>query len=690
MMLTSDSSTEKSSPYFLSRLSSKSVPENGDVTFTCKITGNPKPKITWCRNGRDIKELEDFSSYEITDDNSVHTLHLFGCAEEQAGVYRIVASNCFGRVQSSAFLKVTSGAESEVCKTVHDNPKNNVRTSRANDITARHWESSNQAIENTEDLVEKNDSPRECFLPLGSSEPPAPEFNGLPSKQTTFSHPVECEICPPMENQHKNIHYMGDDICAKNALSPEANNGSFLDTTQNTSDLCIYESLEMSRECTEREMSRDCAEREVHTVNSSQVDSKPASQIDDHTNSCSLNAEDLAVCQTTEYAKTHEEICLSEVLRKEALSLSHIAAPLESQTCGLEDSYKNADNDFEILPGRTFTTADDASDNDSLEDLRCSNVTTEELCQEWERELKFLLESDDEDELMLGYDCDGCAYFLGEMPRLCQVSDNTMPMDATIGFCGHQSKSKEVAVRSGLAACNPSLLPTGMTLTVGQQQSKAPTTKDKEKYEQPVASMAIENDYPRIEEENNSNGQSNENSSVDGSRSMGNELLGMEPSSCGMSSSSSVTEKPNMERSSSRKNSQKFAKVREKVTKGRGKDNVIGAKKVSKCPLNKLHPKELHAAESCTIQGERSCLDSAAPLHGCNRSDPNEAYHQDTVKSSTHYGLLYGKEGDENSPQEGKWISSLSEGNQLPDENGSLMVRGIILTFNYRLLYPLA
>ncbi|KAL8204044.1 UNVERIFIED_CONTAM: hypothetical protein K2H54_066344 [Gekko kuhli] len=459
---------------------------------------------------------------------------------------------------------------------------------------------------------------------------------------------------------------------AKNVLSLEAKNGSILDTTQNTSDLCIYESLDMSRECTEREMSRDCSEREVGSVNSSQVDFKPASQIDGHTNSCSLNAEDLAACQTTEYAKTHEEICLSEVLRKEAPSLSHTAAPLESQNCGLEDSYKNADNDFEILPGRTFITAHDSSDNDGLEDLECSDVMTEESYQELERELRFLLESDDEDELTLGNDCDGCAYFLGEMPRLCQVSDNTVPMDATIGFCGHQSKSKEVAVRNGLAACNPSLLPTGMTLTVGQQQSKAPTTKDKEKYEQPVASMAIENDYPRIEEENKSNGQSAEDSSVDGSQSMANKLLGMEPSSCSVTCSSAVTEKPNMERNPSRKNPQRFAKVREKVTKRGGKDKAVGLTKASKCPHNKLHPKELHAAESCTIQRERSCLDSAAPLRGCNFSDPNEAC-QDIAKSSTHYGLLRGKGGDENSPQEGEQISSLSEGNQLPNENGALV-----------------
>ncbi|KAL8204043.1 UNVERIFIED_CONTAM: hypothetical protein K2H54_066343 [Gekko kuhli] len=77
-MSTSESSAEKSSPYFLSNLSSKSVPENGDATFTCEITGNPKPEITWCRNGRDIKELEDSSNYEITDEDPVHSLHLFG------------------------------------------------------------------------------------------------------------------------------------------------------------------------------------------------------------------------------------------------------------------------------------------------------------------------------------------------------------------------------------------------------------------------------------------------------------------------------------------------------------------------------------------------------------------------------------------------------------------------------------
>ncbi|XP_077203000.1 alpha-protein kinase 2 [Paroedura picta] len=473
-----------------------------------------------------------------------------------------------------------------------------------------------------------------------------------------------------MENQCKKPHCLGDSTCATNVLSPEANNSSILDMTQNTADLCIYEGLEMPGECTEGEMSGDHAEREVDTANSSQVDSKPASQIDDPISSCSLNAEDLAACQASEDAKAREEICLSEVLSNEALSLSHITAPLESQTCGLKDSSENANNDSEILPGRTFITADDSYVDDCLQVLECSDVMTEESYQQRQRELKFLLESDDDDELTLGKVCDGCAYFLGEMPRLCPVSDNTQPMDASIGFCGHPSKPKEVAVRSSLAACNPSLLPTGMTLTVGHQQSEAPTLKDKEKRQQPVASMAIENDYPRIKEENKSHGQSAEDSPVDGSRGMESQLLGMEPSSCSLSGSSVVAEKPKTERNSSRTKSHKFAKGREKGTKGGGRDDAAGPAKASKSLLNKLHSRDRHVDERRTIHGERSCLDSAELLRGCNCSDPN-GVGQDTSKSPTHYGSSHGK----TSLRRGERISSLSGGNQLPNENGALTAK---------------
>ncbi|RMB92540.1 hypothetical protein DUI87_31040 [Hirundo rustica rustica] len=107
-----------------------------------------------------------------------------------------------------------------------------------------------------------------------------------------------------------------------------------------------------------------------------------------------------------------------------------------------KDDSENSAAVLEIYAEKVRSVSDDFSDDD-LEYFECSDVLTMHEDEIWKKKLQFLLESDGEDDLKLSKDCDGCAYFLGEMPCVFQVSDNTTPMDTPIGFCEHQSKSKE-------------------------------------------------------------------------------------------------------------------------------------------------------------------------------------------------------------------------------------------------------
>ncbi|KAH0627852.1 hypothetical protein JD844_008368 [Phrynosoma platyrhinos] len=656
MMSGSESSAIKSTPCFLSTLSSTSVPKNEGVTLSCKISGNPKPDVTWYQNGQDISEQRDISNYEILRDNVTHALHLFGCTEQQAGVYQIVARNCFGTAQSSAFLKVTPRDKSELYTASHYSSKDDAETCKTNEVTLCQQENSSESMMYKEDSAEKSNSVFECFLSFDLPEPPAPE----PSVLYRDSELETIALCTlESESQHKNIHCSQENIEPKNVPDLKKNNYSPLGMSQTTSDLFIYD-----------ERAMNVSEGEANEFSRSQVDAKPAIQISDHTDSCCFNAEVLAACQITEYAKTHEKSSLSKCLEKGTLSGNHTSALVENHSCFAESPTKR---------DRSFITVDeDEHEDEHLEYFECSNVMTETTCQNWEEKLKFLLESDEEEnEFILGTDCDGCAYFLGEMPRLFQVSDNTMPMDATIGFCGHQSKSKEVAVRSGSdpTVFSASTLQTGMTLTVGQQLSKTSTMKDKKKYKPPVASMAIENDYSRVEEENSNKNHSALDVSVVHSQGKENGISEMKYATCdlGDSESTATAGKKDVDGGVSRKNVRRLTKVRKNLTDGKAKVSVASLTKTSKDPSNVLHCQELHTSETHTVQMERGSLDSAAEIHRPGRSVSTQRK-QDTANASNQIGLFHGEGRAKSGPWAGKWNRCLAEEKQMADENATLMI----------------
>ncbi|KAM6471807.1 alpha-protein kinase 2 isoform 2-T4 [Liasis olivaceus] len=438
-----------------------------------------------------------------------------------------------------------------------------------------------------------------------------------------------------------------------NNVSTLKRNDSFiLSTTQSTSGLFIYDGVEGSW---------NSIKDKVDGFDSSQVDSTLASQISDCTGSCCFNAKVLAACQTTEYAKTCEKGCLSKVLKKDTLSEIHTSVPLENKFCFSENSSLTVGNNTETHLGGNFMEVIEGFQDDFLEDVECSDVMTEEMYQDWEAKLKFLLESDDEgDELIPSSDCDGCAYFLSEMPCLFRVSDNTMPLDTTIGFSSHQSKSKEVTVRSDLTAYRPSTLQTGMTLTVGQQQNETPGMKNKEKQKQP----SIKTNYSRTEEENRNNNYSSGDVSAVRSQGIENGTSAMKSSSSDLDVSSATAGKQDIaDRNFSRetKKSQRTMQVGKKMMGGKA-----SLPHASEDPLKTVPPTPPHISKLHTIQKEINHLGSAASLH--RQGKPTLGL----TNVASQDALFHGQRCDQSDPLAGKWIIGLSEGSQTPDENATL------------------
>ena len=98
------------------------VPENqtasigANVTFTCRVRGHPKPKITWIKgNSSDISQTKP-TVQTITDiKNGQSQLVITRVTREDFDSYRCVATNSAGRSMSrSAFLQEATGEKQRI------------------------------------------------------------------------------------------------------------------------------------------------------------------------------------------------------------------------------------------------------------------------------------------------------------------------------------------------------------------------------------------------------------------------------------------------------------------------------------------------------------------------------------------------------------------------------------------------
>ncbi|XP_048787510.1 alpha-protein kinase 2 isoform X2 [Lagopus muta] len=297
---------------------------------------------------------------------------------------------------------------------------------------------------------------------------------------------------------------MEDNTGVENLFNTEENTCCARDVSQNGDVLSNFNSMV----CVAAGKAEKNCSRQVH--------SHPTDLFSDCADNCCLYMEDFVSGHSLADVQACEQTELHRSLARNTL-LSERDGPVVNLNYFVTDDSENSDSILEIHP----SISDDLYDY-GLEFLECSDVLTVHDNEIWEEKLRFLLESDDEDDLKLSKDCDGCAYFLSEMPCLFQVSDNTTPMDTTIGLCGHHSKFKGVNVRRDPSTYSQSTLQTEMTLTVGQHREKTTGLKDKENCKVPLAPAALENDYLKMEGKDNGSVQSAAGFSTDKPRSADN------------------------------------------------------------------------------------------------------------------------------------------------------------------------
>ncbi|XP_009635689.1 alpha-protein kinase 2 [Egretta garzetta] len=317
---------------------------------------------------------------------------------------------------------------------------------------------------------------------------------------------------------------MEDNMDVKNVFKRQENISGLRDFSENGDDLTNFNSMVS---VTAGGRGEYCSRR-VHSL--------PSHGGTYHTDNCCRNSEDSVSGQSLADVQACEKHGLGGRLTTNTLLSEQADTPVANDNYFVKDDSENSATIPEIYAEKIPSVSGDFLEDD-LEYFECSDVLTVHENEIWRKKLQFLLESDDEDDLKLSKDCDGCAYFLGEMPCLFQVSDNSTPMDTTIGFCGHHSKFKGVNVRRDPSMYSQSTLQTEMTLTVGHHREKSTSLKDKDKYKVPVASADIENDHHRTEEENNGRGHSAADFSTDKSKNQGNVRAEVDSSTSGIGAS---------------------------------------------------------------------------------------------------------------------------------------------------------
>ncbi|CAH2300545.1 palladin isoform X2 [Pelobates cultripes] len=92
-------------PQFETKLRHYKIFEGMPATFTCKVTGNPRPKIYWFKDGKQISVRSEHYRIKREPDGTC-SLHTSASALDDDGNYTIMAANPQGRVSCTGRLMV--------------------------------------------------------------------------------------------------------------------------------------------------------------------------------------------------------------------------------------------------------------------------------------------------------------------------------------------------------------------------------------------------------------------------------------------------------------------------------------------------------------------------------------------------------------------------------------------------------
>lgn len=96
-------------PRVVERLADIEIMEGYDVGLSCKITGDPVPKIQWLFDRKPITSFSNKIQMKQTDHGKTYMLTIKDATPADLGIYTCKATNQHGEATTSAFLNVLAG-----------------------------------------------------------------------------------------------------------------------------------------------------------------------------------------------------------------------------------------------------------------------------------------------------------------------------------------------------------------------------------------------------------------------------------------------------------------------------------------------------------------------------------------------------------------------------------------------------
>lgn len=100
-----DDHARSGAPWFKKPLKNQTVVDSEPVRFTVKITGEPKPEVTWWFEGELLQDCED---YQYIERGETYCLYLPETFPEDEGEYMCKAVNSRGSAASTCILTIES------------------------------------------------------------------------------------------------------------------------------------------------------------------------------------------------------------------------------------------------------------------------------------------------------------------------------------------------------------------------------------------------------------------------------------------------------------------------------------------------------------------------------------------------------------------------------------------------------
>lgn len=465
---------------FLSTLLSQKVPEKSDVVLRCMIAGQPKPEVTWYKNGQAIDSGNTVSSYEFFENQYIHLLHLPGCAQSDAAVYQVSARSCVGMICCSASLEVQCLQDPQVSP----DPGGGGDVAGERETEIREEDSTRRTDEKWNPCKTEESMAAGAYMSTHSSPD---KFDPSCSPQIVVSH----------------------DSAVSDSENPQ-----------------------YVKEARQRTEPFNSDNMQASSFNSN-IEKQDVSQLRTaHATVSGLTGDGLgheepneSVTPSHQTPKAQKYISFSLPLPEATL----YPYPSDSNSINMQPGpqvpSEDSDSDYELCPEITLTYTEEFSDDD-LEYLECSDVMTDYSNAVWQRNLQgtdrvFLLESDDEEMEFNECGPGGCEHFFSEMGCGPQVSGGMWSMNVATGFCSYRSQPQEVGDRSsGTSRHSPLPLHSEMTLTLGPHQDGIATMTEPGRAPLPTASEAVENDCSGIRGETRDKPEAGEEFSSDNLQTM--------------------------------------------------------------------------------------------------------------------------------------------------------------------------